>query len=153
MTLCIVFFLCLIDVISYDLVQVKSSGCRCRYSIPSHESEDSLWITHFFPQFMPPWTFWWLCVFNNCNYFCTEGWGLSFLTMVFSEYFLQLGMQWSCEPLPVDAWVLRPPAVVSYNPGPSPMLWTPIGVPIFPHPLCEFIILPVFHLAFLIGAS
>ena len=63
MTLCIVFFLCLINVLSYDLVQVKSSGCWCRYSIPSHESEDSLLygLHIFFPQFMPPWTFWWLC--------------------------------------------------------------------------------------------
>ena len=42
MTSCIAFFLCLIYVLSYDLVQVKSSGCCCGYSIPFHGSEDAL---------------------------------------------------------------------------------------------------------------
>lgn len=106
MTSCIAF-LCLIDVLSYDLVQVKSSGCCCQYSVPFHGSEDALLygLHGFFPQFMPPWTFWWLCVFDDCNYFFTEGWSLSFLTMVFSECFSNSGSGiGSCEPLPVDAW-------------------------------------------------
>ena len=57
MTLCIAFFLCLISVLSYDLVQVKSSGCWRRYSIPFHGSKDSsLYVLHiFFPRLMPPW--------------------------------------------------------------------------------------------------
>lgn len=53
MTLCIAFFLCLIDVLSYDLVQVKSSVCWDQYSFPFHRSEESLCIARFFPNFTP----------------------------------------------------------------------------------------------------
>lgn len=76
MTSCIAFFLCLINVLSYDLVQVKSSGCWDQYSFPFHRLEDSSCIARFSPNFIPPLDIPVVSGFSNWNNFHTEGWSL-----------------------------------------------------------------------------
>ena len=111
MTLCVAFFLCLIDVRSYDLVQEKSIGCWRRYSIPFHGSEDSsLCVLHIFSLHTCHHGQSMVVCFWRLQLLLHKGWSLSFLTLVFSEYFLKLGTQWFYEPFPVDTWALRTPA-------------------------------------------
>ena len=94
MTLCIAFFLCLISVLSYDLVQVKSSGCWDQYSFPSHGSEDSLCIARFFLNFIPSWIFRWFPV-STVGIASAQKPGVcvSLPTKVYYEFFFKLSMQ------------------------------------------------------------